>query len=79
MEIGEIIMSYQLKDETKKLISKRIGLSYEELKNMSDEEIDAYIEKKTGKKMTWPKGAKMNGLPIRTLEDKEKELYDFDR
>ena len=50
MEIGEIIMSYQLKDETKKLISKRIGLSYEELKNMSDEEIDAYIEKKTGKK-----------------------------
>lgn len=79
MEIGEIIMSYQLKDETKKLISKRIGLSYEELKNMSDEEIDAYIEKKTGKKMTWPKGAKMNGLPIRTLENKEKELYDFDR
>lgn len=79
MEIGEIIMSYQLKDETKKIISKRIGLSYEELKNMSDEEIDAYIEKKTGKKMTWPKGAKMNGLPIRTLEDKEKELYDFDR
>lgn len=72
-------MSYQLKDETKKIISKRIGLSYEELKNMSDEEIDAYIEKKTGKKMTWPKGAKMNGLPIRTLEDKEKELYDFDR
>ncbi len=72
-------MSYQLKDETKKLISKRIGLSYEELKNMSDEEIDAYIEKKTGKKMTWPKGAKMNGLPIRTLENKEKELYDFDR
>ena len=77
--MGEIIMSYQLKDETKKLISKRIGLSYEELKNMSDEEIDAYIEKKTGKKMTWPKGAKMNGLPIRTLENKEKELYDFDR
>ncbi len=72
-------MSYQLKDETKKLISKRIGLSYEELKNMGDEEIDAYIEKKTGKKMTWPKGAKMNGLPIRTLENKEKELYDFDR
>ena len=62
--MGEIIMSYQLKDETKKLISKRIGLSYEELKNMSDEEIDAYIEKETGKKMTWPKGAKMNGLQI---------------
>ena len=72
-------MSYQLKDETKRLISKRIGLSYEELKNMSDEEIDAYIEKKTGKKMTWPKGAKMNGLPIKTLDDKEKELYDLDR
>ena len=72
-------MSYQLKDETKKLISKRIGLSYEELNNMSDEEIDAYIEKKNGKKMTWPKGAKMDGLPIRTLEDKEKDLYDLDR
>ena len=72
-------MSYQLKDETKKLISKRIGLSYENLKNMSDEEIDAYIEKKTGKKRTWTKGAKMNGLPIKTLDDKEKELYDLDR
>ena len=77
--MGEVIMSYQLKDETKKLISKRIGLSYENLKNMSDEEIDAYIEKKTGKKMTWPKDAKMNGLPIKTLDDKEKELYDLDR
>ena len=29
--------------------------------------------------MTWPKDAKMNGLPIKTLDDKEKELYDLDR
>lgn len=62
-------MSYQLSNKTKELLSKRIGIPYEKLIQMEDEEIDAYIEQKTGKKITWPKGAKVDGLPIRTIED----------
>ncbi len=43
-------MSYKLSNKTKEIISNRIGISYEKLIQMEDEEIDAYIEKKTGKK-----------------------------
>ena len=38
-----------------KSLSKRIGIPYEKLIQMEDEEIDAYIEQKTGKKITWLK------------------------
>lgn len=48
-------MSYQLSDKTKELLSKRIGIPYKKLIQMEDEEIDAYIEQKTGKKITWLK------------------------
>ena len=48
-------MSYQLSNKTKELLSKRIGIPYEKLIQMEDEEIDAYIEQKTGKKITWLK------------------------
>lgn len=48
-------MSYQLSDKTKELLSKRIGIPYEKLIQMEDEEIDAYIEQKKGKKITWLK------------------------
>lgn len=48
-------MSYQLSDKTKELLSKRIGIPYEKLIQMEDEEIDAYIEQKTGKKIPWLK------------------------
>ena len=67
-------MSFQLSDKTKELLSKRIGIPYEELIKMDDEEIEAYIEKKTGKKIEWPKGAKVDGLPIRTMEDVDKKI-----
>lgn len=66
-------MSYKLSNKTKEIISKRIGIPYEELIQMEDEEIDAYIEKKTGKKITWPKGAMIEGNPITSLEEKEKK------
>ena len=48
-------MSYELSNKTKEILSKRIGIPYEKLIQMEDEEIDAYIEKKTGKKITWLK------------------------
>lgn len=65
-------MSYRLSEKTKELLSKRIGIPYERLLEMDDEEIEVYIEQKTGKKITWPKGAKVDGLPIITMEDMEK-------
>lgn len=67
-------MSYQLSNKTKELLSKRIGIPYEKLIQMEDEEIDAYIEQKIGKKITWPKGAKVDGLPIRTIEDVDQRM-----
>lgn len=72
-------MSFQLSNKTKELLSQRIGIPYEKLLQMDDEEIDAYIEQKTGKKITWPKGAKVDGLPIRTLEDIDKKMEEWER
>ena len=72
-------MSSKLSETTKELLSKRIGIPYEQLLKMDDEEIEAYIEKKTGKKITWPKGTKVDGLPIRTIDDVEKKIEDLER
>lgn len=72
-------MSFKLSSKTKELLSKRIGIPYEKLIRMDDEEIEAYIEKKTGKKITWPKGAKVDGLPIKTMEEVDKEIDSWGR
>ena len=45
---------------------------------MDDEEIEAYIEQKTGKKITWPKGAKIYGKPIITMEDIDKQIDELE-
>ena len=66
-------MSFKLSSKTKEMLSKSIGIPYEKLIQMEDEEIEAYIEQKTGKKITWPKGAKGDGLPIMTMEDVDKD------
>lgn len=67
-------MSYQLSDKTKEIISRKVGIPYEQLIEMDDEDIEKYIEKKTGKKIKWPKGAKIEGLPIRTMEDVDRKI-----
>lgn len=72
-------MSFKLSSKTKEIISKRIGIPYEKLIQMDDEEIEAYIEQKTGKKITWPKGAKVDGLPIMTMEDVDKKIDEWER
>ena len=66
-------MGFKLSSKTKEILSKRIGIPYEKLIQMDDEEIEAYIEQKTGKKITWPNGAKVDGLPIMTMEDVDKK------
>ena len=72
-------MSFKLSNKTKEILSKRIGIPYEKLIQMDDEEIEAYIEQKTGKKIIWPKGAKVDGLPIRTMKDVEKKIDELER
>ena len=72
-------MSFELSSKTKKILSKRIGIPYDKLIQMDDEEIENFIEKKTGKKITWPKGAKINGLPIATMEDVDKKIDELER
>ena len=72
-------MGFKLSSKTKEIISKRIGIPYEKLIQMDDEEIEAYIEQKTGKKITWPNGAKVDGLPIRTMEDVDKKIDEWER
>lgn len=72
-------MSYRLSEKTKQLLSNIIGIPYERLLEMDNEEIEAYIEQKTGKKITWPKGAKVDGLPIKTMEDVDKQIDGWER
>lgn len=36
-------MSFKLSSKTKEMLSKRIGISYEKLIQMDDEEIEAYF------------------------------------
>ena len=72
-------MGFKLSSKTKEILSKRIGIPYEKLIQMDDEEIEAYIEQKTGKKITWPNGAKVDGLPIMTMEDVDKKIDEWER
>ena len=72
-------MSFKLSSKTKEILSKRIGIPYEKLIQMDDEEIEAYIKQKTGKKITWPKGAKVEGLPIMTMKDVDKKIDEWER
>ncbi len=62
-------MSYQLNEKTKKHVSERIGIPYEQLIHMDWEEIDKHIEKKIGKKLTFPKEAR-----ILKMEEVDKKL-----
>lgn len=71
-------MSKYLSEETKKSLSRRIGIPYDTLIQMDDEAIERFIEEKTGKKITWPKGAKVDGLPICTMEEVDRRLQSLD-
>ena len=72
-------MSFKLSNNTKKRLSEIIGIPYEKLIQMDDEEIERFIEQKTGKKITWSKGEKINGLPINTMEDVNKKTDELER
>ena len=51
---------YSLSERIKKEVAEKTGIPYEELINMSPEEIRIRIEKKTGKPLKgWPSEAKV--------------------
>ena len=76
---------YKLSEETKKRLSESIGIPYEKLITMDNDEITAYIEQKNGKKMGWSKpDSRFSGSgddsvlidqgKIRTIEDVDKRI-----
>ncbi len=66
--------SYQLNDITKKTISKRIGFPLE-LLPLVDENIEDFIKFKTGKELSVPTDAKMDGVPVTAYENKKTLQY----
>ena len=63
-----------LRDETKQSIERIIGLPFEEIIKMDSLHEKEYVEKKIGKKLGWREGLRVDGLPIRTIEDVDKRM-----
>ncbi len=66
-ESGQKTSGYQLNDITKKLISKHVGLPFE-LLSVVDENIEDFVKFKTGKELSIPEGAKIDGVPVTSFE-----------
>ncbi len=58
---------YTISEQTKKNIERVVGLSIEQINNMSIEELDKYIEKKNNTKLTCPKEINYKKLMNKTL------------
>jgi len=71
-EEKENTSSYSLTNITKELISKTIGLPFE-LIYLVDENIEDFVLCKKGERMSCREDAKVDGYPIKTLEDLENE------
>lgn len=65
-------MSYEISEKIKKQLSQEFGIAYDKLINMNEDEIEKLVEKKTGKKITWP-DKEINGLQPLTLEEIDDE------
>lgn len=64
-------LGYNLKDETKQIISQQVGLPFE-LLPLIDENIEDYLMYTKGKKIKVPKDAKTDCLPVTSFEEKAK-------
>lgn len=71
-EEKENISSCRLTNRTKELISKTIGIPFEMI-YLVDENIEDFVLYKKGERMSYPKDVKVDGYPIKTLEDLENE------
>ena len=67
-------MGYNLDEKMKLIISRKIGIPYQELLEMDDEEIKKHIEEKTGKKIQFPEDGIVDGYHIRTMEEVDKRI-----
>ena len=68
------IEGYSLSEETKKIISRQVGLPFE-LLYLAGEDIENFVKHKKGKEMTIPAGSKIDGVPITSFAKKlEKKL-----
>ncbi len=65
---------HKISNENKRKISENVGIPYEQLTKMSNDEITAYIEKKTGKKMDYS-----NANPMHTGSGDDSVLIDNDK
>ena len=63
------IEGYSLRDTTKRIISRGVGLPFE-LLDLADEDIENFVKHKTGKEMTIPVGAKVDEHPVTSFEKK---------
>lgn len=45
-------MKHRLNHKTQNSLFRKVGLTYEQMQNMNAEEIDAFIEKRLGKKLS---------------------------
>ena len=72
-------MLFKWSDKMKKDFFEKVGISYEELIKMDEEDVIAHIEKRTGKKFVWPKNGRVDGLPIKTMEEVDKEIDEWER
>ena len=71
-EEKEKTSSYRLGSRTKELISKTIGIPYEMI-YLVDENIEDFVFYKKGERMSYKKDAKVDGYPIKMVEDLEND------
>jgi len=63
----ENIESYSFNDTTRNFISRQVGLPFE-LIYLIDEDIENFVKHKTGKEITIPQNAKIDCVPVTSLE-----------
>lgn len=63
----ENIESYSFNDTTRNFISRQVGLPFE-LIYLIDEDIENFVKHKTGKEIAIPQNAKMDCVPVTSLE-----------
>ncbi len=63
-----------LSEKTKKSIERIVGLPFDKILQLDSLHEKDYVEKKTRKMLSWREGLKVDGLPIRTMEEVDKGL-----
>lgn len=64
----------KLSKQTQKSIEGTVGLPFDEILQMDSQQEKDYVEKKIGKKLSWREGLRVEGLPIRTMEEVDKKI-----